>query len=156
MKKKNPAMRDFPLARINLTKHVRQGNKYRVWPLMNLAVTVDDIDLEMTHVIRAKDHRDNAERQKKMYEALGIGTKFPWTGFLGRIHLKDMELSSTDMKRGYMDKRGLDAVVTTLLIILLVLVAVGIIWVVVRNVVQQGSEQIDINARCLSVDLQAV
>jgi len=55
-----------------------------------------------------------------------------------------------------MNKRGLDAVVTTLLIILLVLVAIGIIWVVVRNVVQQGSEQIDISARCISVDLQAV
>ena len=60
------------------------------------------------------------------------------------------------MKRGYMDKRGLDAVVTTLIIILLVLVAVGIIWVVVRNVVQQGSEQIDISSKCLSVDVQAV
>ena len=100
MQDKNPAMRDFPLARINLTKHARQGNKYRVWPLMNLAVTVDDIELGMTHVIRAKDHRDNAERQKKMYEALGIGKKFPWTGFLGRIHLKDMELSSTNMRKG--------------------------------------------------------
>ena len=39
MKNKNPALRDFPLARINLTKHAKQGNKYRVWPLMNLAVT---------------------------------------------------------------------------------------------------------------------
>src|SRR3989338_395678 len=53
-------------------------------------------------------------------------------------------------------KRGLDAVVTTLIIILLVLVAVGIIWVVVRNVVQQGSEQIDISAKCIAVDLRAV
>jgi len=53
-------------------------------------------------------------------------------------------------------KRGLDAVVTTLIIILLVLVAVGIIWVVVRNVVQQGSEQIDITSKCISVDLSAV
>ena len=26
----NPAFRDFPLARINLTKHPRQGKKYRV------------------------------------------------------------------------------------------------------------------------------
>ena len=31
MKDKNPAMRDFPLARINLTKHPKQANKYRVW-----------------------------------------------------------------------------------------------------------------------------
>lgn len=37
-----------------------------------------------------------------------------------------------------MNKKGLDAVVTTLIIILLVLVAVGIIWVVARNVVQQN------------------
>ena len=60
------------------------------------------------------------------------------------------------MERGKMNKRGLDAVVTTLIIILLVLVAVGIIWVVVRNVIQQGSEQIDISSKCLSVDLKAV
>ena len=99
MKDKNPAMRDFPLARINLTKHARQGNKYRVWPLMNLAVAADDIDLKMTHIIRAKDHRDNAERQKRIYLALGLKSRVPWTGFLGRIHLKDMELSSTQMRK---------------------------------------------------------
>ena len=66
---------------------------------MNLAVTVDDIELGMTHVIRAKDHRDNAERQKKMYEALGLGKKFPWTSFLGRIHFKDFELSTTKTRK---------------------------------------------------------
>ncbi|MCK5044085.1 glutamate--tRNA ligase, partial [Candidatus Pacearchaeota archaeon] len=47
MKHKNPAMRDFPLARINLTPHPRQKKKYRVWPLMNLSVTVDDIEMKM-------------------------------------------------------------------------------------------------------------
>jgi glutamyl-tRNA synthetase len=99
MKDKNPAMRDFPLARINLTKHLRQENKYRVWPLMNLAVTADDIALKMTHIIRAKDHRDNAERQKKMYISLGLKSKLPWAGFLGRIKFTDMELSSTKMRK---------------------------------------------------------
>lgn len=96
MKNKNPAMRDFPLARINLKEHARQKNKYRVWPLMNLAVSVDDIEMGMTHIIRAKDHRDNAARQKLIYKALG--KKFPWTGFLGMIKFKDMELSTTKMK----------------------------------------------------------
>ena len=113
MQDKNPAMRDFPLARINLQKHPRQGIKYRVWPLMNLAVAADDIDLKMTHIIRAKDHRDNAERQKKIYVALGLKGKVPWTGFLGRIHLKDMELSTSQMRKeidegkysGWDDKR---------------------------------------------------
>jgi glutamyl-tRNA synthetase len=111
MKDKNPAMRDFPLARINLHPHPRQGTKYRVWPLMNLAVTVDDIEMKMTHIIRGKDHMDNAKRQEMIYKVLG--KKFPWTGFLGRIHFKDMELSSTKMRQeieagrysGWGDKR---------------------------------------------------
>jgi len=97
MKDKNPAMRDFPLARINLTKHPRQGNKYRVWPLMNLAVSVDDIEMKMTHIIRAKDHRDNSERQRMIYKVLG--KKFPWTAFLGKIKFKDLELSSTKIRK---------------------------------------------------------
>jgi glutamyl-tRNA synthetase len=98
MKSKNPAMRDFPLARINLTKHPLQKNKYKVWPLMNLAVTVDDIETKITHVIRAKDHRDNAKKQKMIYDSLK--KKFPWTGFLGRFKFKELELSTTKMKEG--------------------------------------------------------
>ena len=99
MKHKNPAMRDFPLARINLTPHLRQKKKYKVWPLMNLAVVVDDIEMKMTHIIRAKDHRDNAERQKMIYKALGLEKQFPWTAFLGRIKFKDMDLSTTKMRQ---------------------------------------------------------
>ena len=91
MKDKNPAMRDFPLARINLTEHARQKKKYRVWPLMNLAVAVDDIELGMTHMIRAKDLMDSAKRQKLMYGVLG--KKFPWAGYLGMWHIKGLRLS---------------------------------------------------------------
>ncbi|MEK6841788.1 MAG: hypothetical protein AABX91_01410 [Nanoarchaeota archaeon] len=60
------------------------------------------------------------------------------------------------MKRGRMNKKGLDAIVTTIIIILLALVAIGIIWAVLRNVVQQGADQVDNNAKCISVDLKAV
>ncbi|MDP2628824.1 MAG: glutamate--tRNA ligase family protein [Nanoarchaeota archaeon] len=98
MKDQNPAMRDFPLARINLTKHPRQGKKYHVWPLMNLSVTADDIEMKITHIIRGKDHLDNAKRQKMIYEALGEKKKIPWTGFLGRIKFTDLELSSTKIR----------------------------------------------------------
>ncbi|MAH03695.1 glutamate--tRNA ligase [Candidatus Pacearchaeota archaeon] len=96
MKNPNPAMRDFPLARINETKHPRQKNKYRVWPLMNLAVTVDDIELKMTHIIRGKDHRDNAKRQEMIYKVLG--KKVPYTTFIGIVHFKDLELSSSKIR----------------------------------------------------------
>jgi glutamyl-tRNA synthetase len=101
----NPAMRDFPLARINTTSHPRTKKKYRVWPLMNLAVAVDDIELKMTHIIRAKDHRDNAERQKRIYTALGLGKKVPWAGFLGRIKFKDMDLSTSKMRQAIEAKK---------------------------------------------------
>ena len=54
------------------------------------------------------------------------------------------------------NRKGLSAVVTTLIIILLVLVAVGIIWVVVRNLVESGAEQIEVNTKCIAVDVRAV
>ncbi|MBU2503720.1 MAG: glutamate--tRNA ligase, partial [Nanoarchaeota archaeon] len=105
MKDKNPAMRDFPLARINLTKHPKQGNKYRVWPLMNFAVAVDDIEMKMTHIVRAKDHVDNDKRQKRIYKALGLEKKTPWTAFLGKINFKNMELSTTKLREDIEKKK---------------------------------------------------
>jgi len=98
MKQKNPAMRDFPLARINTHPHPLQKNKYKIWPLMNLAVTIDDIEQGMTHIIRGKDHKDNAKRQKMIYKALGLEKKYPWTGFIGMVHFKDLEFSSRKMR----------------------------------------------------------
>lgn len=97
MKNKNPAMRDFPLARINTTSHPIQKNKYKVWPLMNLAVSVDDIEQGMTHIIRGKDHKDNAKRQEMIYKALG--KKYPWTAFIGRLHFKDFEMSASKIRK---------------------------------------------------------
>ncbi len=95
---KNPALRDFPLARINLKKHPLQDNKFRVWPLMNLSVAVDDIEAGMTHIIRAKDHQTNAIRQKMIYDALGI-KNFPETLFLGRWNFEGLELSSSKTRK---------------------------------------------------------
>ncbi len=50
------------------------------------------------------------------------------------------------------NKKGLSAVVATLMIILLVLIAIGIIWVVVKNVITEGSEQVSIDK--FSLDLK--
>lgn len=52
------------------------------------------------------------------------------------------------------NKKGLSTVVTTLIIILLVLVAIGIIWVVVRGVIDQGADQIDTSSQCPLIDLR--
>src|SRR3989344_9377502 len=104
MQDPNPAMRDFPLARINLHEHPLQKNKYRVWPLMNLSVTADDIEMKITHIIRGKDHADNAKRQEMIYKVLGLEKKFPWTFFMGKIKFTDIALSkrklNTAIKEG--------------------------------------------------------
>lgn len=52
------------------------------------------------------------------------------------------------MKRGV---RGLSTVVATLIIILLVFVAIGLLWTVVRNFVQGGSDSIDLGSKCVDI-----
>ena len=53
------------------------------------------------------------------------------------------------------NKKGLSTVVTTLIIILLVLVSIGIIWVVVRNVIETGTGEFDAATKCLKIDIRA-
>ena len=51
-------------------------------------------------------------------------------------------------------KKALSTVVTTLMIIVLVLVAIAVIWAVVNNVLKKGTGDIDLNAKCLNADLK--
>ena len=53
-------------------------------------------------------------------------------------------------------KQGLSAIVTTLIIVLLALVAVGIIWVVISNLIDEGVTQVDLSSKCLKIDVKAV
>jgi hypothetical protein len=52
------------------------------------------------------------------------------------------------------DKKGLSMIVSTLLIILLVLVALGIIWGVVRNVLNEGSDEIGLGKFFVNLDVK--
>ncbi len=88
---KNPAMRDFPILRINDAEHPRQGRKYRVWPLMNFSVAIDDLDMGVTHTLRGKDHADNAKKQAFIHEALGHPT--PTALSVGRINFDGFPVS---------------------------------------------------------------
>jgi len=53
-----------------------------------------------------------------------------------------------------MNNKGLSNVVTVLMFILLALVAVGIIWGVVNNLVEKGAEEIDLSSKCLEVKME--
>lgn len=50
------------------------------------------------------------------------------------------------------NKRGLSTIITTLIVILLTLVAVGIVWVVIKNMITSGTEEIELGK--FSVDME--
>ncbi len=64
----NPALRDFVAFRVVEDPHPLQKSKYRLWPLYNFAVAIDDYRLGITHVLRGKDHLNNTEKQKWIYK----------------------------------------------------------------------------------------
>lgn len=99
----NPAIRDFVALRIDDTPHPRTGTKYRVYPLMNLAVAVDDHLLDLTHVLRGKDHLNNTYRQEYLFNYLGW--KMPEYIHYGRVSIEDAQLSTSKMAKGI--KEGL-------------------------------------------------
>lgn len=94
----NPAIRDFVGLRIDDTPHPRTGTKYRVYPLMNLSVAVDDHLLDLTHVLRGKDHLNNTFRQEYVFDY--FGWKKPEYIHYGRISLEDVQLSTSKMAKG--------------------------------------------------------
>src|SRR5215510_5177953 len=53
------------------------------YPLYNLSVVVDDIEMGITHVIRGQDHLSNTHKQVLIYQALGA--KLPRFGHLPLI-----------------------------------------------------------------------
>jgi hypothetical protein len=53
------------------------------------------------------------------------------------------------------NKRGLSDIVTNLVLIILVLVAVGVVWVVVRNVVSQGAGEISLGRFTFNLEIKS-
>lgn len=54
------------------------------------------------------------------------------------------------------NQRGLSNIITTLLIIVLVLVAVGAVWNVARNIIESGAEQIELGKFTLDLEIKSV
>ncbi len=97
----NPALRDFSALRIVEEPHPRKGTKYRIYPLMNLSVAVDDHYLGLTHVLRGKDHQNNTFRQEYIFNYMGW--KIPHYIHYGRVKIEGAQLSTSVMKEGIMD-----------------------------------------------------
>lgn len=95
---KNPAIRDWVAMRVVEAEHPRVGFKYKVYPMMNFAVAVDDHLLGVTHVLRGKDHLANSEKQEYLYQHMN------WTvpEFIhyGRLKMEDILLSTSKAREG--------------------------------------------------------
>lgn len=98
IKHKNPAIRDWVAMRIVDQEHPRLGNKYRIYPMMNFSVTVDDHLMGMTHVLRGKDHLANSEKQSYLYKH--FGWKIPEFIHYGRLKMDDVLLSTSKAREG--------------------------------------------------------
>lgn len=95
---KNPAIRDWVAMRLVDEEHPRLGTKYRIYPMMNFSVAVDDHLLGLTHVLRGKDHLANTEKQKYLYDHMGW--EVPEYIHYGRLKMEDIALSTSKAMEG--------------------------------------------------------
>lgn len=93
LKNKNPALRDFPLARMKTEPHARLGNKYSLWPMYNLCAAIDDSLMDINYIVRGKDGEINGIRQDMIKDALGLKKSKYY--HIGRVKFEDVELSKT-------------------------------------------------------------
>lgn len=98
---KNPAIRDWVAMRLVDEEHPRMGTKYRIYPMMNFSVSVDDHLMGMTHVLRGKDHLANSEKQKYLYNHMEWD--LPEFIHYGRLKMEDIALSTSKAMAGIED-----------------------------------------------------
>jgi len=95
----NPAIRDFVGLRIvDSIPHPKTGDRYAVYPMMNLSVAVDDHLLGLTHVLRGKDHLNNTLRQEYIFKHLGW--EMPWYYHYGLVSVLDTILKTSLIREG--------------------------------------------------------
>ncbi|MBU4535115.1 MAG: glutamate--tRNA ligase [Euryarchaeota archaeon] len=95
---KNPAIRDWVAMRVVEEEHPRTGKRYRIYPMMNFSVAVDDHLMGITHVLRGKDHLANSEKQKYLYDHMGW--ELPAFIHYGRLKMDDVALSTSQARQG--------------------------------------------------------
>jgi len=93
MKYPDPAFRDRVLFRISERKHVRTGKEFRVWPLLDFSMAIDDHLLGITHIIRGKELMMEGEVEKLIWDA--FGWKHPVIIYTGLLELQGVKLSKS-------------------------------------------------------------
>ena len=91
MKSDNAVMRDPVLFRIIDVKHYTLGEKYRVWPSYDFAVSIEDSNDGITHAFRSKEFELRKDLINAILEALSM--RKPYQGFFSRLEFKGMPVS---------------------------------------------------------------
>ena len=97
MSLKNPALRDWPAARIQTNPHPRVGDKWRVWPLLDFQSAIEDYLQGVTHIIRGKDLMDSTRKQTLLYQH--FGWDYPETIYWGRVKVHEFGAFSTSQMK---------------------------------------------------------
>jgi glutamyl-tRNA synthetase len=97
----NPAVREWPALRIINTKkfpHPRMGDKYHVWPLFAFCCGIDDHELQISHILRGKEHLTNETRHHFLYNY--FKWKYPEAIHYGRFKMVDTIFSKSKIRDG--------------------------------------------------------
>ncbi|MEM0187936.1 MAG: glutamate--tRNA ligase [Saccharolobus sp.] len=100
----DPSQIDWVMLRVINTEknpHPRVGSKYHVWPTYNFASVIDDHELKVTHILRAKEHMTNTEKQR--WIAKYMKWEFPEVLQFGRLKLEGFMMSKSKI-RGMIEK----------------------------------------------------
>ncbi len=54
------------------------------------------------------------------------------------------------------NKKGISAIIATLIIILLIIVVGGIIWIVIKDIIQSGAEQVELAEKCRTLEFNNI
>ncbi len=97
---KDPSVIDWVAFRIidtDKNPHPIVGSRYVAWPTYNFAAGVDDHLLQVTHILRGKEHSINTVKQSYLYAHMGW--EYPEVINLGRLKLEGLILSKSQIKK---------------------------------------------------------
>lgn len=98
MKYKNPAFRDRVIFRISEKTHPLAGNKYSVWPLLELTWAADDQLIGTTHILRGKELMIESEMQSYIWDLIGYN-KRPLMLHHGLLSIEGVKISKSKSRK---------------------------------------------------------
>jgi len=88
MQDPNPAFRDRVLFKISEREHPLTGDKYKVWPTLEMSWAIDDHELGVTHIIRGNDLAIETDMENYIWDI--FGWKHAETIHTGIVSIKEI------------------------------------------------------------------